>query len=75
MKQRAQGLQLAAGASPDGRYALRSEKLAHLRSRLIGRHLLGKTFLEVVNRRGGLIQRHLGRSVNWFLTFFRIAHF
>jgi hypothetical protein len=68
-------LRLASRASRDWRYALRSKKLASLCARLIKRDISGKTLLEVVDRRGGLIQRHLGRYVNWFLTVFGIAHF
>lgn len=68
-------LRLAAGVSPDGRHALRSEYLAHFCSRLIKRDIPSKPLLEIVNRRSGLIQRHLGCHVDWFLALFRIGHF
>jgi hypothetical protein len=42
---------------------------------LIKGDIPGKTLLEVVDRRGGLIQRHLRSHVDWFLALLRIGHF
>jgi hypothetical protein len=68
-------VRLGSRASPDWRYALRSKKLASLSSRLIERHIPDETLLEVVDRRNGLIQRHLRCHVDWLRTLFWIGHF
>jgi len=42
---------------------------------LIKGDIPSKTLLEVVDRRGGLIQRHLRSHVDWLLVLLRVSHF
>jgi hypothetical protein len=70
------GADSVAEATTDGWHARNSKNLAHLRSRLIKRHIASKTLLEIVNRGRSLIKRLVGRDLNWLRSLLLwIRHF